>query len=112
MVIKSVGVVSLATLIAAINAAFGFLFGLVFALLSLIGAGFASSGTEGLFALVFGVGGVVILPILYGVMGFISGALTAVLYNFFAAMVGGLEVELVGPALGAPAPPSVDAHRT
>lgn len=112
MVVKSIGVLSLAKLLAALNAAFGLLFGLVFALLSLIGAGFAQSGPEGLFALVFGVGGVVILPIVYGVLGFLSGALTGALYNVFAGLAGGIELELVstGPAPSARA--SADPHRT
>ena len=34
-----------------------------------------------------GVGAVIALPILYGVMGFVIGAIGAALYNFFAGMV-------------------------
>lgn len=112
MVVKRVGVISLAKLLAAINAVFGFLFGLMFALMSLVGASFANSGAEGLFGLVFGVAGVFFVPIFYGIMGFVSGVLTAVLYNFFAGMVGGLELDLVNPAHAAPAGPSADAHGT
>lgn len=38
----------------------------------------------------------VLLPILYTVMGGVSGALWAALYNFSATLVGPLEIELEG----------------
>lgn len=34
------------------------------------------------------------LPILYGVMGLIGGAIGALLYNAFAALVGGVELDM------------------
>ena len=42
----------------------------------------------------FGVGFVVVLPILYGVFGFIFTAIGCALYNWVASMVGGIEIEL------------------
>jgi hypothetical protein len=72
-------------------AVIGFFLGLLFALLSVIGAGFADSGAEGLLSLMFGVGGVIILPIFYGVLGFVFGAIGAALYNVIAGMAGGVE---------------------
>jgi hypothetical protein len=76
----------------------GFLLGLVFAMLSVVGAGLADGGGRGgVFALVFGVGGIVILPIFYGVMGFIQGIIVSVIYNFLAGIVGGVELNLQGP---------------
>jgi hypothetical protein len=41
-----------------------------------------------------GVGAVVILPILYGVLGAIFGALTAAFYNLVAGISGGLSLEV------------------
>lgn len=41
-----------------------------------------------------GTGSLVVLPIIYGVLGFILGALTAWLYNLVARWTGGLELEL------------------
>jgi hypothetical protein len=36
----------------------------------------------------------VLMPLLYGVMGFIMGAIGALLYNLFAGLVGGFELRI------------------
>ena len=41
-----------------------------------------------------GVGVAILLPILYGVAGFIFTAIGCALYNWVAGMVGGIEVQL------------------
>lgn len=97
MVIKHVGVWSAARMYAAISAAAGLLFGLLFAALSVVGAGLAGTPSEGApawLAPLFGAGAVVAFPIFYGVMGLIAGAIGAVVYNLFAGVVGGLEIEV------------------
>ena len=48
----------------------------------------------------FGVGFALVVPILYGVAGFVFTAIGCALYNLVAGWVGGIEVEL-GPASGA-----------
>ncbi len=94
MVLKSIGVFSMAKMLGALYATIGFLIGLLFALLSVVGAGIADSGSEGLLALVFGVGAVIILPVFYGVLGFVGGAVLSALYNLIAGMAGGIELNL------------------
>jgi hypothetical protein len=95
MVLKSIGVFSMAKMMGTLYAVVGFILGSIFALLSIVGAGFASQEAGGAFwGLIFGVGGVIILPIFYGVFGFIGGALMSALYNFIAAMAGGVELDL------------------
>jgi hypothetical protein len=42
----------------------------------------------------FGVGAIIVLPIFYGVLGVVMGALTAALYNLFAGMFGGIELDI------------------
>jgi hypothetical protein len=92
MVIKRIGVLSAAKLYAAISFAMGLIVGVFFALASVIGMSMGARD-ESLFGMMFGVGAVVFLPIFYGLMGFVFGAIGAALYNLFAGMVGGLEVE-------------------
>lgn len=40
----------------------------------------------------FGAMGLLFVPVIYGVMGFVFGALAAWLYNLLAAWIGGLEL--------------------
>lgn len=42
----------------------------------------------------FGVGFVLVLPILYGLLGFVFTAIGCALYNWVAGKVGGIEVSL------------------
>jgi hypothetical protein len=96
--IKKVGVLSLAKVQGLLGAIMGLivgiLFGLMFGLMGLT----AGSGEEAAFGLLFGAGfgilGLIMFPIIYGVLGFISGLILASLYNIVASWVGGLEIEL------------------
>ena len=98
MVIRRVRVWSVAKISFALYASLGFLIGLLFAAISLVGAGIAATAREGeglpagLGAL-FGVGAIIIAPIFYGCIGLIGGAIGGALYNLFAGMVGGIEIE-------------------
>jgi len=100
MIIRRFGVWSAAKLYAGISACMGLLFGIFFAIASTLGglAGAAansdSSAATGIMGAVFGVGAIIILPIFYGVLGLIGGAIGAGLYNLFAGLFGGLEVEV------------------
>lgn len=38
--------------------------------------------------------GLIGFPIFYGLLGFISGAATALVYNFIVKLIGGIELEL------------------
>jgi hypothetical protein len=93
MVVKSVGVVSVGKIYGAITAAMGLLFGIGIALFSVLGAGLAETTESAILGPVLGVGAVIVLPIFYGVLGFIGGLIGAALYNVFAAMVGGVEIQ-------------------
>jgi hypothetical protein len=63
----------------------------------------ATSGATALIGVFLGAGAVVALPIFYGVLGFVFGALGAAIYNLAARLVGGIEIEL------APRPPQPGA---
>ena len=102
MIVRRLGVWSVARLYGGMMGVVGLIGGLFFALISMLG-GFAgamgSSDTKtglaasGLGAL-FGVGAIVIMPICYGVMGIVVGAIGAGLYNLFAGWFGGIELDV------------------
>ena len=87
--IKKIGVLSLAKIFGLLYALIGLILGALFAVLSLFG--FSGADGTGLF---FGAVSIIILPILYGIMGFIGGLITAFFYNLIAKWIGGLEVEI------------------
>lgn len=97
-VIRRLGVLSVAKLQGTLYAFLGLLGGAVFALFSLFGAALGSSmgadSHSSLFGAAFGLGAIVIFPILYGLLGFVAGLLLAALYNLVAGITGGVEIEL------------------
>jgi hypothetical protein len=93
MIVRRVGPLSFAKITGVLYALMGLLFGAIFSLVSL--AGFAAaSGQEGAAGMLFGVGAIVILPIFYGVLGFLFSLIGAALYNLIAGWVGGVELDL------------------
>jgi len=96
MVIKRVGAMSVAKIAAVLYAGMGLLLGAVFSLVGMAGFGaMANSGDAPPFmGMIFGVGAIVILPICYGIGGFIFTLIAASLFNVAAGMTGGVEVEV------------------
>ena len=99
MIVKKIGVLSLAKFLGGIHAAIGLLIGAVASLAALAGAaiGSAQGGDDAVPAIVgalLGVGAIILLPLLYGVMGFLGGLITAFLYNVFSSIFGGIELEV------------------
>ena|SRR5882672_1011287 len=102
--IRSVGVLSVAKIMGSVYLALGLIFCPIFLLAGV--AGMMAGGREGMFG---GVGIAVmaiLLPLLYGAMGFVFGAIGALLYNLFAKWVGGIEIQLQAsqPAVVQPGP--------
>lgn len=95
--VARIGVLSLAKILAVTYAFLGLFFGGVLSLFAVMGAavGSAAGGDGGgIAAMLFGVGAVIVLPIVYGCLGFVGGLIMAPLYNLVAKVVGGIEVEL------------------
>ena len=94
MIIKRVGPVSFAKVSGFLYALIGLIVGGILSLVAMAG-GFASeaAGAAGLGAII-GVGAVIILPIMYGLMGFVATLIAAWLYNLAAGLVGGVEVDI------------------
>jgi hypothetical protein len=87
--LRRVGVFSLAKLQGIIMAIFGLIFGIFYAIIGVtVGSALGATG------LLAGLGflAIIILPIVYGIFGFIGGAVGALIYNLAAKMTGGIEM--------------------
>jgi hypothetical protein len=96
MTIKSVRVLSLGKILGSIYGGLGLIFGVVLAVVSLLGLGPVADGadTPAVLGILLGGGAVVALPLLYGLFGFIGGLVVGTIYNFVAGFVGGIEIEV------------------
>ncbi len=95
MMIRSVGIFSVGKVFFCLYALIGLMAGAVFSLVAVAGA---AVGGAGPMEMVFGLGAVIIMPIFYGLAGFIGGIVVALLYNLVASLVGGIEIQLTRPA--------------
>jgi hypothetical protein len=106
--IKSVGVFSVAKIMGCVYACIALIFIPFFLFAALMGAmgAMAGAGNHSNPLAALGVIGIVLLalfiPIFYGLMGFIFGALGALIYNLMAKWVGGIQLELQTPVMGVP----------
>ena len=97
MVLKRVGIMSCAKIFGILYAFLGLIAGAVFSLIAVtLGAlGAQNQNVNGpLLGVLFGVGAVISLPIFYGTVGFVAGALSAALYNWISSFVGGIQLEM------------------
>lgn len=94
MVIKRVGVWSVAKMYGALSGAMGLLFGIILGFASMVGVGLAEGETSPFMGVLFGAGAIVALPLFYGVMGVVVGAVGALIYNAVAAVVGGITIDV------------------
>lgn len=97
MVLKRVAPLSFAKISAIMYAFIGILAGFVFSIVSLLGAALNPDAPEPLgplFGLIFGVGAMIFMPVLYGIMGFVVSLVGAALYNFLTPVVGGIQLDL------------------
>ena len=115
MTIRRLGVLSVAKIQALLMFVIGLIIGVIYGLVFMVfGAAIAAMAQHGDGQALGGVGSVVgglvimiLFPIFYGFMGFIGGAIGALIYNFAARVVGGIKLELEdsGPVYMAPPPP-------
>ena len=98
MELKRVGPLSCAKVAGVLYACLGLIIGFFFSLAAVLGAALgAATGDEpgtALFGLLFGVGAIVILPVFYGLLGFLTAWVGAALYNLVVRFTGGIEVDL------------------
>lgn len=91
--LKRIGVLSVAIFSAAMGAALGLIAGLMLFLYAGLGAAQVQGGNQMNWLAGFGIAGLIVVPLLYGMMGFIGGAINALIYNVIAGLTGGIELE-------------------
>jgi hypothetical protein len=94
MIVRRVGPLSCAKVMGMLYALMGLIFGACISLFSFIGSAFAPKELPGGFGILFGVGAIIVLPIFYGILGFITSLIGAALYNLVASWVGGVEMDV------------------
>ena len=97
MVIKRISPMSCAKVSGLLYAVIGLLVGACVSLVMMSLGSFIpqdEAPAAGFIGMMFGAGAIVILPIFYGVLGFIGGAIVAFAYNLIAGWTGGIEIEV------------------
>jgi hypothetical protein len=92
MIIKRIEPFPCAKLAGTLYAILGFLIGIIFSLFALGGAGMMGALPFG--GAMFGIGAIIILPLVYGCIGFVAVLIMASVYNLAAKWVGGLEIQV------------------
>jgi hypothetical protein len=90
--IKRIAPLQLGKMLAILYGIMGLIFIPFFLIMSAVATQMPSEQRVGMMAM--GAGFAVFAPLVYGAMGFIIGALGAVLYNLIARWIGGVEVEV------------------
>jgi hypothetical protein len=90
--IQRVSVAQTAKLLGLLYLLLGLLFAVIFGLFSSMMPGAAAPSP--FFGIGSRIGSVILMPLLYGVLVVVFGALTAAFYNLAASWVGGLEIDL------------------
>ena len=91
--VRRIDPISVGSMLGVMYVFVGLIVGGVVAMLALFGI-IAGGGEAAVGGLVLAIGAIVVLPVGYGVMGFIFGVLGALLYNVVASFVGGIRIEL------------------
>lgn len=91
VVLKKVGVLSIAKIQSILMIVIGFFLGIFYAIIA-ASVDKTEYATDPLVML--GWWSIILMPIIYGIMGFVIGAIGAWLYNLIAKKIGGVEIEL------------------
>lgn len=94
--IRSIQVFSLAKIFAAVSLVIGFIAAVLAVLIAIFGVAAAPFYPlpVGEMTLVWAIIVILVLTVVYAIIGFIAGAIIAVIYNLAAGLFGGLEIDL------------------
>ena len=88
--LKKIGVLSLGKIQAIVMAIMGLIMGIMYAIGGVaLSSVFPAIGGAGL-----AIASIIILPIVYGIFGFIGGVIGALVFNGAVKIIGGLELDL------------------
>lgn len=93
MILRRIEPLSAAKLMGTLYTLLGLFIGAIMSLIAILGV--AAQGGQGAEGVLLGVGAVIVLPIMYGIGGFIGGGIMAALYNLVASLVGGIKIDFV-----------------
>jgi len=103
MTIRRFGVISVAKMYGLLMFIFGLIFGVIYGLILIVfGAAMSALGpgrestAGGVSTVVMGIAMMIGLPLFYGLLGFIMGAIGALIYNAVSGIIGGVKFELEG----------------
>ena len=96
MTLKQIGPMSCGKTLGVLYAMIGLVFGVLVSLFSVLGSAIGmAQGQQGAgFGALFGIGAVILMPLIYGCLGFVGGILGAFLYNVTVRFAGGIELDL------------------
>ena len=94
MVVKRIGPLSCAKLAGTLYGIVGLCGGAVLSVVAMAGGFAGASDESAAFGAIFGVAAIVIVPILYRGLCFLTTLIGAALYNVLAGVVGGIEIDL------------------
>ena len=94
MVIKRFEPLSVGKVAGVLYAAIGLVVGIIVSLATTIGGLAGRTEFGALAGGLVGIGAIIVLPIFYGVLGFIVASIAAWLYNLAAGYVGGIEIDV------------------
>ena len=86
--LKKIGILSLGKIQAIVMAIFGLIMGILYAI-----GGIALESMFQLGGTSLAIASIIILPIVYGIFGFISGVIGALIFNAAVKIIGGLELD-------------------
>ena len=102
MTIRRFGVISVAKMYGLLMFIFGVIIGIIYGLIiMLLGATMSAAAGRngamgGVSSVVMGLGMMIGIPIFYGIIGFVMGAIGALVYNALSGIIGGVKFELEG----------------
>lgn len=96
MELRRIGPLSAGKVLGAMGFIMGLLVGLFTIIVSMATSAFFGDFFEdsSMLSSIFGIGSLLVMPFIYGIIGFLQGLIGAWLYNLIAQFLGGIRLEL------------------